>query len=236
VQAAVEAVRAKTSRLHALVNNAGIGEGGLVDWMSMKEYRTTMETNFLAHVNVTKQFLPLLVAQRDSRIINLCSVAGFVAAPGMSAYAASKFAFEGFSDSLRREMAVWDIKVSIVEPGFMKTPIIENIEGKQRALFDGLDAETKERYGTTFLEAMAARQAGLKDWVAKAEDPIVVVNAICHAVSNSSPRVRYRPGFQSPLFFTLSTLPAGVVDWWFRVASGITERPAAYKLQHVGGK
>ena len=87
--------------------------------------RKVMDVNFFGHVAMTKKFLPLLVAKRDSRVVNICSVAGYLTKPGMSSYSASKYALESFSDCLRREMAVWGLRVSIIEPGFMRTAIVE---------------------------------------------------------------------------------------------------------------
>ena len=90
-------------RIHALVNNAGIAMGGLVDWTSMDEYRRTMEVNFFGHVAMTKALLPLFLVPHDAnaprrRIVNTTSIAGIIAAPSMSAYASAKYALEAFSD------------------------------------------------------------------------------------------------------------------------------------------
>ncbi|CAF5172077.1 unnamed protein product, partial [Rotaria magnacalcarata] len=106
INSAYEIVKDKTNVLHALVNNAGICENGLIDWTSMDTMRKLMDVNFFGHVAMTKKFLPLLIAKRDSRVINVSSIAGFLAEPSMAAYSASKYALESFSDCLRREMAV----------------------------------------------------------------------------------------------------------------------------------
>ena len=90
-------VQEKTNVLHALVNNAGIGVGGYIDGITLESMRTIMEINFFGHVAMTKTFLPLLIAKSDSRVINITSVAGFLASPNMSSYCASKFALESFS-------------------------------------------------------------------------------------------------------------------------------------------
>ncbi|CAF4815893.1 unnamed protein product, partial [Rotaria magnacalcarata] len=74
---------------------------------------------------MTKKFLPLLIAKRDSRVVNICSVAGYLSLSNMTAYCASKYALESFSDCLRREMVPWGLRVSIIEPGFMRTKIIQ---------------------------------------------------------------------------------------------------------------
>jgi NAD(P)-dependent dehydrogenase (short-subunit alcohol dehydrogenase family) len=106
---AVKLVKSHTNWLHALVNNAGIFDGFFIDLSSLAVYRRTMEVNFFGHVNMTKSFLPLLLAnpRRDSRVVTVTSVAGSVAVPSISAYSASKFALEAFTDALRREMRPW---------------------------------------------------------------------------------------------------------------------------------
>jgi NAD(P)-dependent dehydrogenase (short-subunit alcohol dehydrogenase family) len=125
IDAAYEMICTKTKTLHALVNNAGVGACGYIDWVTVENIRKIMDVNFFGHVSMTKKFLPLLINKKDSRVVNICSVAGYLVAPGMVAYSGSKYALEAFSDCLRREMAVWNLRVSIIEPGFMKTPVVE---------------------------------------------------------------------------------------------------------------
>lgn len=97
--------------LYAVVLNAGVGRGGVVDWMPLEEYRSIMEVNFFSVVAVVKTCLPLL-KQAKGRIVNVTSFAGlFHGAPCMSAYCASKHASEAFTTSLRLEMKGWGIKV-----------------------------------------------------------------------------------------------------------------------------
>ena len=88
----------KTKSLYALVNNAGVGYGGLIDWITMESMRKMMDVNFFGHVAMTKRFLPLLINKRESRVVNICSVDGYLATSGMASYCSSKFALEAFSD------------------------------------------------------------------------------------------------------------------------------------------
>ena len=113
IDGAFDLIQSKTKVLHGLVNNAGIALGSYIDWTTLEVMRRVMEVNFFGHVAMTKKFLSLLLAKRDSRVVNICSVMGFVSPPGMSAYCASKYALESFSDCLRREMAPWNLRVSI---------------------------------------------------------------------------------------------------------------------------
>jgi NAD(P)-dependent dehydrogenase (short-subunit alcohol dehydrogenase family) len=212
IDVAYEMIRTKTQVLHALVNNAGTGGGGPIDWISLELMRKVMDVNFFGHVAMTKKFLPLLIAKRDSRVVNVCSVAGYLTKPGMSAYSASKYALESFSDCLRREMAVWNLRVSIIEPGYMRTGIIEGHDKSLRNLWNGLADEVKERWGE---ELLNSRIQDIRNdpFMKRAEDPVKVVQAVKHAVMNTVPRIRYRPGWQSSyIMFPMSRGPAWLAD------------------------
>ena len=212
IDAAFALVKSKTSSLHGLVNNAGIADGGLIDWISLASVRQIMEVNFFGHVAMTKTFLPLLLVEPNSRVVNMSSAAGCLTAAGALSYSASKYALEAFSDCLRREMAVWNLHVSIIEPGFMHTPIIDGMGEKMRAVWVNCpNHETKKRWGEAYFQDWLAE--GIKMATQTADDPIKAVRAVCHAVTSSAPRIRYRPGWQSSLFcFPLSMAPAWMVD------------------------
>ena len=110
----------KNVKVWTVWNNAGVSDGGALDWTDMKTYRFVFEVNVFGVIAVTKGFLPLLKANKNSRIINLCSLAGFTSAPMMGAYNGSKHAVEGFAKSLRAELKPWSINVCNINPGFMK--------------------------------------------------------------------------------------------------------------------
>ena len=90
IDSAFKMIKQKTNVLYALVNNAGVITGGHIDWVTTDSIRQIMEINFFGHVAMTKTFLPLLITKRNSRVINVCSVAGFLASPSAPAYCASK--------------------------------------------------------------------------------------------------------------------------------------------------
>ncbi|MCZ7668065.1 MAG: SDR family oxidoreductase [Chloroflexi bacterium] len=128
---AVAQVRAaiENDNLVGLVNNAGISVLGPLMHMELAEFRRQFEVNLFGLLDVTQQFLPLLGARKNApeprgRIVMVSSVSGQIAYPFFGAYAASKHALEGLSDSLRRELILYGIDVSIVEPGTTQTPII----------------------------------------------------------------------------------------------------------------
>ncbi|CAF0808185.1 unnamed protein product [Rotaria sp. Silwood1] len=213
IDIAYDIVTKKTNTLHALVNNAGIGNRGFIDWTSLDFVRETMEVNFFGHVSMTKKFLPLLISRRGSRVVNICSVAGYMATAGVSAYACSKFALEAFSDCLRREMYSWGLYVSIIEPGYMRTPIIEAYEHTCRNLWADVPEDVRKRWGEDFFRDYMIK-IEKHPFIINAENPQKVIKAIRHAVMNTAPRIRYRPGWQSSLFFfPLSMLPAWLADY-----------------------
>jgi NAD(P)-dependent dehydrogenase (short-subunit alcohol dehydrogenase family) len=113
--------------LAGLVNNAGIAVAGPMMYVALDDLRRQFETNVIGVVAVTQAFLPLLGAWKEAphprgRIVNISSVSGHTAYPFMGPYAASKFALEALSDSLRRELQLYDIDVILIVPGTVKTP------------------------------------------------------------------------------------------------------------------
>ena len=111
----------KFERVDVLVNNAGYGTIGAVEEFSMEEIRAQMETNFFGAVELTKEILPLMRKQGGGHILQISSAAGFKATGGFGVYNASKFALEGFSEALAQEVAPFNIKVVIVQPGPFRT-------------------------------------------------------------------------------------------------------------------
>jgi NAD(P)-dependent dehydrogenase (short-subunit alcohol dehydrogenase family) len=109
--------------LDVLVNNAGYGVGGFFEDLSDEEIRGQMDVNFFGVQNVTRQVIPLMRSRRKGTIINISSIAGLNGNPAFGAYNASKFALEGFSESLFHEMRLFGINVCLIEPGTYKTKI-----------------------------------------------------------------------------------------------------------------
>jgi NAD(P)-dependent dehydrogenase (short-subunit alcohol dehydrogenase family) len=231
IDSAYHLIKEKTNTLHTLVNNAGIIISGYIDWVSVESMRNLMDVNFFGHVAMTKTFLPLLVTKRDSRVVNICSVAGFISGPGNSAYSASKYALESFSDCLRREMAVWGLRVSIIEPGIMRTPIIGKHDQSLRNIRTQLSDDILERWGDGFFKQQLEKtQSNIL--LKYAENPIKVVRALQHAVTSTAPRIRYRPGWQSSfLFFPLSVIPAWLADLFFAKTRAMNVLPLGIEKQ-----
>jgi NAD(P)-dependent dehydrogenase (short-subunit alcohol dehydrogenase family) len=120
-QAAVQATLEAFGRLDVLVNNAGFGHLAPFEQTSENDFRAQIDTNFYGVVNVTRAALPTMRKQRSGHIIQISSVGGRIGMPGFSAYQSAKWAVGGFTEVLSKEVAPFDIKVTALEPGSMKT-------------------------------------------------------------------------------------------------------------------
>jgi short-subunit dehydrogenase len=119
--------------IHALVNNAGYGLWGPIESLSMDEMRTQFETNVFGVLRMTQAVLPGMIERRAGKIINISSVLGRLATPFNGAYASSKFALEGMSESLSTEVSPFGVHVALVEPGLFETEFQRNQVHSQRA-------------------------------------------------------------------------------------------------------
>jgi len=113
------------NRIDLLVNNAGYASGGFIEEISVGEYRRQFETNVFGAISITQIVLPYMRKQKSGKIINVSSISGQVGFPGLSPYVSSKYALEGWSESLRLEVKPFGIDVSLVEPGSYNTNIWE---------------------------------------------------------------------------------------------------------------
>ena len=123
-QAAVAAAVQRFGRVDVLINNAGYGVLGAAEETPESELRALMDTNFFGAVAAIKAALPVLRKQRSGSIVNISSLGGQLSFAGFSAYSASKFALEGFSEALAQEVAGFGVKVLIVEPGNFRTNLL----------------------------------------------------------------------------------------------------------------
>lgn len=114
-------------KLDVLINNAGIGQWYAIEDAPMSEFKSTMETNFFGALRCIQAVLPHMRTNRSGHIINITSIAGKIASAAQGAYCASKFALEALSEILAQEVRVHNIKVNIVEPGIIHTPIIDKL-------------------------------------------------------------------------------------------------------------
>ena len=151
VARAMPGVIARHGGIDALVNNAGFGLWGPVQTLSDAELKAQFETNFFAAARMTRAVLPSMLERRRGIIVNISSVLGRMATPFNGAYAASKFALEGMSESLKTELQPFGIRVALVEPGLFRTNFPNNASVAARAdagdpLYGALYGEHIERY------------------------------------------------------------------------------------------
>lgn len=172
-------------RIDVLVNNAGISLGGFVEEIPYADWVHAMDTNFFGIVVMTQEVLPHMRAAKSGKIINISSVSGRLGFPGYGPYAASKFALEGFSESLRFEMLPYGIHVSLVEPGAYQTAIWS--KG-----FDSIALLTKA--DSPYQKPLAAIVDYGKNLVKHASDPRDVAKTVVRIVQSRYPRLRYAQG------------------------------------------
>ena len=195
VPSLVEGVLRDYGRIDALVNNAGFAVAGFAEDLTLGEIRSQFETNFFGHVAMTKAVLPAMRQQRSGHIIMVSSISGLHGSPTVSSYSASKFALEGWSESLRLEANSLGIKVVLVEPGSFQTDIwTRNAYIGQKAM----DGSSPNR----------ARGQKMRDRVQAIpkRDPILVAKTIVRIAQNPHPRLRYLVGSDAKLQLRLKRL------------------------------
>jgi NAD(P)-dependent dehydrogenase (short-subunit alcohol dehydrogenase family) len=173
-----------------LVNNAGIAVSGPVEYVPLDEWRRQLEVNLIGQIAMIQRFLPLIRSARG-RIVNVSSIGGRIALPLAGPYAASKFALEAVSDSLRRELRGQGIEVSLIEPGGVKTPIWE----KGLATADDIEAEMPPEAHSLYghiVDAMRRQVDEIR--TDSGMDPSEVADKIVHALTAERPRTRYLIG------------------------------------------
>ncbi|MBT2680935.1 SDR family oxidoreductase [Bacillus sp. ISL-35] len=165
-----------------LVNNAGYAQGGFSEELEVDAYRKQFETNFFGVIAVTQAVLPIMRQQRYGKIINMSSISGRFGFPGLSAYAASKHALEGYSESLRLELKPFGINVVLIEPGSYKTDIWKSIE------------EVSIRNQSPYESSLEAIMYELKNAEASYGNPHDVARLVAGIASANSPQLRYPIG------------------------------------------
>jgi short-subunit dehydrogenase len=145
---AMQAMSEKVHRQHQvvdiLINNAGVGLGGSFQSTSVDDWHWVLGINLMGVVYGCKLFTPAMMERKQGHVVNLASLAGYYAAPDMSAYSASKHAVMGLSESLRAELAAFNIGVSAICPGVINTNIIKN--GKMTGATEKSQAKIDEFY------------------------------------------------------------------------------------------
>jgi NADP-dependent 3-hydroxy acid dehydrogenase YdfG len=204
VDSGVTQAFAQFGQVDVLVNNAGYGVAGAIEEVSEAEYMPMFETNIFGLLRVTRAFLPHLRKQRSGHILNLSSIGGLVASPGMGYYNATKFAVEGLSEALAAEVAPLGIRVTIVEPGPFRTDFLgrSGVVAKARIADYDATAGNMRKY---FAEN-DGKQKG---------DPLRAVHAMMQVVESPNPPLRLLLGRSAleRLRGKLATWEREIAEW-----------------------
>jgi NAD(P)-dependent dehydrogenase (short-subunit alcohol dehydrogenase family) len=201
VEAVVSEVIRREGRIDLLVNNAGFSTAPAgAEESSIEQTRSIFDTNFFGIVRMTRAVVPHMRRQGSGRIINIGSVLGFLPAPYMALYAATKHAIEGYSESLDHELRTKGIRVSVIEPSYTKTEFDAHL----------LEADSKL---DEYRAARAAMGKKVREAVAAADEPSVVAGVVLQAAGASHPKLRYTAGKgASRLRWLRRFAPAGLMD------------------------
>jgi short-subunit dehydrogenase len=181
VDALVATVLSRTGQIDLLVNNAGVGMFGGAEESSVAQVQALFDVNLFGVIRMTNAVLPSMRRRTEGRIINIGSILGLVPAPYSAHYSAVKHALEGYSESLDHEIRAFNIRVSVIEPAFVRTVFDQNgIEP---------DSVLKE-----YDQARAGVDALLRDVMPKADRPEVVADVVVKAATDVRPRRRYTAG------------------------------------------
>jgi NAD(P)-dependent dehydrogenase (short-subunit alcohol dehydrogenase family) len=190
--------------IDALVNAAGYALSGPVEALSVNAVRAQFETNVFGALRVTNAVLPQMRRRGSGRVVNVSSVVGRVALPGMGVYSASKFALEALSDALRMELAGFGVRVVLIEPGFVKTDI---------ATASAQEAAEHPAASGDYAAMQQAVDRFLEQQTAKAPAPETVATAIARAAVAKRPRARYVvPRSGAALIGALNGMPTAMAD------------------------
>jgi NAD(P)-dependent dehydrogenase (short-subunit alcohol dehydrogenase family) len=181
VDALVSTVLSRTGRIDLLVNNAGVGMFGGAEESSVAQVQALFDVNLFGVMRMTNAVLPFMRRRGAGRIINIGSVLGLVPAPYSAHYSAAKHALEGYSESLDHEVRAFNVRVSVIEPAFVRTVFDQNGIQPDSVLKD-------------YDQARAGVGALLRDVMPKADRPEVVADVVVKAATDVNPRRRYTAG------------------------------------------
>jgi NAD(P)-dependent dehydrogenase (short-subunit alcohol dehydrogenase family) len=211
VTACVAVVLERAGGLDVLVNNAGVDLVGAVEETSFADAKWIFETNFFGAVRMVQAVLPHMRNQRSGQIINISSALGRAAWPFEAFYCSSKYALEGFTESLRYELMLFGIKVSSVQPSFFRSNIFDTQHYPTSPIAD---------YEITRERAIQL----LKKWAESAPDPLPVARTVQRIIESRSPRLRYAVGLEAIFAPPLAhLLPERIVLWLGRRMLGVSK-------------
>jgi NAD(P)-dependent dehydrogenase (short-subunit alcohol dehydrogenase family) len=185
VDRATSDIRAEAGCIDVLVNNAGIVRAGSIEALPINDFKDVMETNFFGALRLIRAWLPHMRQQRRGCIINITSIAGRIACSPLAPYAASKFALEALSEALAQEVQPFNIRVAVVQPGIIDTPMAREIED----VTADVAYPQVRRFGYMFEAALDAPTP-----------PTVVAERIREIIESDSQKLRYPVGPDAEAF------------------------------------
>ena len=188
IKSAVEKIIADKNRIDVLVNNAGYGQFGCTEDVSIEDFKKQFETNFFSIVRIIQEIAPVMRKQNSGIIVNISSVVGRMGLPGSPAYISTKFALEGLSECLRYELSQFGIKVTMIEPGVIKTNFFDSMKIP--------DSKSDPKYK----ELTDNILSGLKMMVQMGTAPAQVAEVIIKAIHDDEILPRYTAGTDAAMF------------------------------------
>jgi len=188
IVSAIKKVVADGGRLDVLVNNAGYGQFGCTEDVSVDDFRKQFETNFFSIVRIIQEVAPIMRHQNSGIIVNISSAVGKMGLPGSPAYISTKFALEGLSECLRYELGQFGIKTTLIEPGVIKTNFFNSMKVPE--------SKTDPKYKTLTDNILA----GLKMMVEMGTAPSQVADVIIKAIHDDEVLPRYIVGTDAAMF------------------------------------
>ncbi len=188
VKEAIDKIIKEKNRIDVLVNNAGYGLFGSVEDMTIQEIKAQFETNFFGLVRVTQKILPIMrTGYKGGIIVNISSVGGVMSVPFLSAYNSTKFALEGLSESMAYELEPFGIRVVIIEPGFIRTNIMNS------SILAKKSSDVNSPY-FSFTQKVVNHFNSMVNDPSASSPPEEVAETILKAITSESPQLRYTVG------------------------------------------
>jgi len=184
VKNAVQSIISEASGMDVLINNAGYAVSGAFEDLAMEEMKDQYETNLFGLIRVTQAVLPIMRKQKSGIIVNISSGVGRFAIPGQSVYVSTKFAIEGLSESIAYELEPFGIKIVLVEPGFVKTNIANNM----------VIAKKSQDPNSPYSKLMENIVSHIEHGLETGSSPDVVAKVVLKAVTSENPDLRYLAG------------------------------------------
>jgi short-subunit dehydrogenase len=207
----IDGVMAQFGRIDVLVNNAGMGLAGATEENSIGQQQKLFDINVFGVIRMTNAVLPHMRAQGSGRIVNISSIFGFMPAPYMAAYSATKYAVEGYSESVDHEVRGHNIRVLIVEPGGTRTGFDDNTTAPDNPL-------------TAYARQRSRANLVVAEQVNGGDDPAIVAKAIVAAATDAKPKLRYPAGVKARQLSAMRRIvPARIFDKQLHKTFGLAD-------------